>query len=282
MTVSPPADRPMRAYRLAYDGDAYRGFQRQPDAATVEGAVFDALDDLGVHRREDGAPPGYAAAGRTDAGVSALAQTIGLRAPGWLSPEALNGALPADVRAWAVADAPVGFHATHDATARTYEYHLFDDAHALDVDRVAAALERLAGAHDFHNLTPADSGTRRTLATDLRTDGPFLVLTFSAGGFPRQLVRRAVSLVESVATGEADVSRVDRLLDGPAVDGPEGIPPAEAHPLVLTAVDYPDLAFTADPGSTSAVAGTLATHRDRLGTRARVVDRLLEGITAHE
>ena len=44
------------------------------------------------------------AAGRTDAGVSALAQTVAFDAPEWLTPRALNAELPAEIRAWASAD----------------------------------------------------------------------------------------------------------------------------------------------------------------------------------
>ena len=106
-----------RAYRVAYDGRPFHGFQRQPDVSTVADALLDALRDLGVAFDGD-VPPGYAAAGRTDAGVSALAQTVAFEAPAWLSPAAFNSELPASVRAWAAADAPEGFHATHDAVER--------------------------------------------------------------------------------------------------------------------------------------------------------------------
>ena len=61
----------MRAFRVAYDGRPYSGFQRQPDVPTVEDTLLDALRALGVFEGSD-VPPGYAAAGRTDAGVSAL------------------------------------------------------------------------------------------------------------------------------------------------------------------------------------------------------------------
>ena len=69
----------MRAYRIAYDGRPYYGFQRQPDVPTVEDDLFDALRALDAFSGEK--PPSYAAAGRTDAGVSALAQTVALRPP---------------------------------------------------------------------------------------------------------------------------------------------------------------------------------------------------------
>ncbi|ERH00453.1 MAG: hypothetical protein J07HN6_02073 [Halonotius sp. J07HN6] len=38
----------MRAFRLAYDGRPFYGFQRQPSVPTVEGALFDALRALSV------------------------------------------------------------------------------------------------------------------------------------------------------------------------------------------------------------------------------------------
>ena len=83
----------MRAYRLAYDGAGYRGFQRQPHGETVEDALFGALRDLDV-AFVDGSPVGYTAAGRTDAGVSARAQTVAFEAPEWLRPRAFDAELP--------------------------------------------------------------------------------------------------------------------------------------------------------------------------------------------
>jgi len=53
-----------RAYRVAYDGRPYHGFQRQPDVPTVEGELLGALRRLGVC--DDGAtPPGRAASWNT-------------------------------------------------------------------------------------------------------------------------------------------------------------------------------------------------------------------------
>lgn len=234
---------PMRAFRLAYDGRPFYGFQRQPTVPTVEGAVFDALRDLGVLGPDERKPPGYAAAGRTDRGVSAVAQTVGFDSPEWLTPRALNGELPDTVRAWAHADTE-GFHATHDATSREYTYHLH--APAADVELAHEAVTRLAGEHDFHNLTPDDHDTVRTLAGDIERDGGFLVVALRAGGFSRQLVRRIVTLVRDVATGRAALSEIDRVLSAAVLSGPGGIAAAPAAPLVLTGVSYPDLDFVVD------------------------------------
>ncbi|WP_159904307.1 tRNA pseudouridine(38-40) synthase TruA [Salinirussus salinus] len=226
-----------RAYRVAYDGRAYHGFQRQPDVPTVEDALLDALRALDVCPG-DGTPPGWAAAGRTDAGVSALAQTVAFDAPAWLSPAAFTSELPADVWVWADAAAPADFHATHDATSRAYTYHLHAPADEVDDARARGTLAELAGEHDFHNLTPDDEGTVRDLETDLEREGEFLRLRLRASGFPRQLVRRVVSLVAEFGRGTPSGDRLERVLSPEPLSGPEGVPPAPAEPLVLTEVSY--------------------------------------------
>ena len=248
-----------RAFRVAYDGREYAGFQRQPHATTVEGTLLRALAEHGLLDRGDGpthaTPPGYAAAGRTDAGVSAVAQTVAFEAPTWLTPRAFNGHLPGSVRVWAAADVRDGFHATHDAVRRTYRYHLYAPAAgaaspapdgAVDDGRVRDALDRLSGRHDFHNLTSDDAGTVRDLTATASRDGDLLVVEVTAGGFPRALVRRLVAAVRAVGRGHTEPSRIDRLLDAEPVPGELGVGPAPPEPLVLWDVAYDGVAFDVD------------------------------------
>lgn len=264
----------MRAFRIAYDGRPYYGFQRQPDVPTVAGAILDALSRLDALDGET--PPGYAAAGRTDAGVSALAQTVAFECPDWLSPAALNGELPEDIRAWASADTPEDFHATHHAGARTYVYSLY--APEADRDAARAALDRLSGEHDFHNLTPDDTGTRRHLSASLSADGPMLELTVRAGGFPRQLVRRLVSLVAAVACGERELAHLDRVLSPEPLSGPDGVAPAPPYPLLLQAVAYSDLTFEADPNAAIEARDVFESRQQEHAVRARVAGKIADGI----
>lgn len=261
----------MRAYRIAYDGQPYHGFQRQPDVPTVEDVLFDALRALDIF--EGDKPPQYAAAGRTDAGVSAVAQTVAFDAPAWLSPAAFNSELPGDIRAWASTDAPSDFHATHHAHRREYTYLLY--APDADERRVRRALDALAGEHDFHNLSPDSSGTRRTLSTGLAREGRFLSLRFRSDGFPRQLVRRAVSLVASVAREETDIDRIERALAPEPLLGPDGIQPASPGPLVLTAVSY-DLLFDVDEEAARRTRDLFRRIEVEHATRARVARRILD------
>ena len=275
----------MRAYRVAYDGRPYHGFQRQPDVDTVEGRLRSALVRLGVCERGDGLPEGYAAAGRTDAGVSARAQTVAFDAPAWLSPTAFNGELPEDIRVWASADVPAEFHATHDATERAYTYYLYappDGDHPghspVDDGRWADAVDALAGTHDFHNLTSDDTGTERTVDIDWARDGQFLVARFTAGGFCRQLVRRLVSLAGAVADGSAPLSKVDRVLSPAPVSGPDGVPPAPPEPLVLADVSYPDVTFSRDEDAAADAGRAFENCRANARTTARVAGHITDGL----
>jgi tRNA pseudouridine38-40 synthase len=275
-----------RAFRLAYDGRPYHGFQRQPDVPTVEGTLLEALLELGVvGEPDDGSPPstaptpaGYAAAGRTDAGVSAVAQTVAFDCPDWCTPRALNGALPGTVRAWAAADAPPGFHATHDATRRAYVYHLYGPD--LDDEPARRAAHRLSGEHDYRNLTADDRGTVRDLAVTVERDGSFLAVRVAADGFARELVRRLVSLVRAVAAGEASLGKVARVLGPDRIEGPEGVPAAPPTPLVLVGVDYPGLSFATDPEAAASARAVFDEQRVEGLVVARVAERVLDGLDA--
>lgn len=262
----------MRAFRVAYDGTGYRGFQRQPHGETVEDTLFDALERLEIPF-EDGVPAGYSAAGRTDAGVSARTQTIAIEAPEWLTPRAINSELPADIRAWAQADVRETFHATHDAIERTYRYFLY--APDIDEERAETAAGRLSGQHDFHNFTPDETGTERDLTVRIRRDGPFLLVDCIAGGFARQLVRRVVSVVESVGLGDRDPAFLDRALREDSLEGSEGIPPAAPEPLVLLDVSYPGIEFEVDDDAAESAREVFEERRRNRLAGARVAGTLL-------
>jgi tRNA pseudouridine38-40 synthase len=266
----------MRAYRVAYDGRPYSGFQRQPDVPTVEGHLLAGLARLGVAGGTAGPPDGYAAAGRTDAGVSAVAQTVAFDAPDWLTPTAFASELPADICVWASADVPDTFHATHDAVERCYTYFL--SASEADDTLAVEALDAICGRHDYHNLTPDDEGTVRELSGRVERDGDTLVVTVRAGGFARQLVRRVVGLFDEILRGDAAVSKVDRVFSADPLPGPEGVAPAPAYPLVLSGVDYPGVAFETDEAAVETARSTFEDRRVERRTAARVAGYVVSGL----
>ncbi|WP_440988784.1 tRNA pseudouridine(38-40) synthase TruA [Haloarchaeobius baliensis] len=269
---------PRRAFRVAYDGRPFHGFQRQPTLPTVEDALFDALRELGVLADDADKPAGYAAAGRTDAGVFGLGQTVAFDAPDWLTPRAFDGELPAAVRAWAHADAPDDFHATHDATSRAYEYHLSAPDADLELARVAA--DRLRGTHDFRDLSAVSSGnTTRTLTTaTVERDDDFLVIRVRGDGFLHELVRRLVSLVRAVATGEVPPERVDSVLVPGTLPDHEIPPPAPPGGLVFLDAAYPGLDFGPDTRGVESVREVFGDRAVRATTRGRLCRRVVAGV----
>src|SRR5690242_14627917 len=107
---------------LAYDGTEYVGWQRQASGTSIQGLLEEALATI------EGQPVTVTGAGRTDAGVHAIAQVASVRVSKTLACDqylrALNVALPEDVRVRRVEDAPGTFHARFDVRDKTYRYRL--------------------------------------------------------------------------------------------------------------------------------------------------------------
>jgi len=107
------------ALRIAYDGGAFRGFQRQPGLPSIEQALLDSLAPLGI-------APRLEVAARTDAGVHALSQFVSFWARADLEPavlrEAVNRGSPPALTCLDAWRAPPAFHARASATSRTYFY----------------------------------------------------------------------------------------------------------------------------------------------------------------
>ena len=193
---------------LEYDGSDFHGWARQPGLRTVEGVLGDGLDR--VFPRWSG----LAVAGRTDAGVHALAQVASLDAEGGPplehAADALNAVLPRDVAVTAAAEAPPGFHARFSARSRTYRYRVdrrptrspFEARRSwwqpqpIDEDLLHASAALLPGTHDFRAFTPTETQhtvfTRTVERAEWRRDGDTLEFEITAESFLRHMVRSLV------------------------------------------------------------------------------------------
>ncbi len=201
---------------LAYEGTAFAGWQRQPDARTVQDALEQSLAII------EERPVAIVAAGRTDAGVHAKAQVASVAVRNRLPPRvlmrALNVRLPHDLRVTSIEDVAPDFDARRHARGKVYHYTmaLGDDPgpfvrrlvwhipHALDVPAMAAAASLLVGEHDFAAFQASGSdvqtSVRRLLRSSLEDDqGPprYLRYQVTGTGFLRHMVRNIVgTLVE--------------------------------------------------------------------------------------
>src|SRR3954452_1283910 len=222
------------AARVEYDGTEFVGFQLQPDARTVQGALETALAPLGGEGRivVDGA-------GRTDTGVHATGQVIAFTYPGALSAEqlerALNGRLPRDVAVRDVRQVPLAFHPRRAARYREYRYTVWNGPRSPLRERTAlsvrvpldtAAMERagsvFVGRHDFSAFGAADRQPVRTVhAVRVRRTGRLVTIDVRADAFLRGMVRRMVAALLEVGAGKMNDSEVAAALAArvPALNG---------------------------------------------------------------
>jgi tRNA pseudouridine38-40 synthase len=241
---------------LHYDGAAFHGWQRQPQARTVQAELEAALGRLcGTHVPVTGS-------GRTDAGVHARGQAAGVRVPPrWSAAQlrnALNGVLPGDVWVAAAYEMRPEFHARYGATARRYRYFVGTDGGAMspfrrrwefaargriDFALAGRAAALLLGTHRFRGFavqgtapaTDDHSCTVRQAEWQERPGG--LVFEITANRFLHHMVRFIVGTCLDVASGRRPLDDIAGLLV--ASDNRQVSAPAPAHALFLEAVEYP-------------------------------------------
>ena len=267
------------ARRLAliveYDGAGYHGFQLQPDAPTVQGALEEAIHKLTGERVR------VRAAGRTDAGVHAVGQVVAFDTSSTLPPstvvDAMNHHLPSDV---AVREAhPVGpsFDPRRSALGRSYRYTVLNRrarspllrwracliGQALDADRMREAAALLVGEHDFARFAGPlpdrrASTVRRVYEAEVRRKSRLITFDVSANAFlPHQVRRMAGALVE-VGRGKLPLDDFAGLLDGKrGIGGAPSLPP---HGLCLMRVEYENFPPAAEPDWAGSLSGGRETN----------------------
>ncbi len=251
---------PRLLFSCAYDGAPYLGWQSQRGGNTVQDTLEAAFACILK------APLRIAAAGRTDAGVHALAQCFHADLPescrmdarAWRA--ALNAHLPASIRVMEVRPVPADFHARFDATGKLYEYTLCRAAvlppflagrvwhhpRPLDVCLLAEALRCYEGRHDFRHFAarrgnepdPPPPGFYERIIWSARVveDGELLRLRFHGNGFMYRMVRLLAGTACQVATGRLPLAALAGMLDCEAGETSRFCAPAGG--LCLQRVEY--------------------------------------------
>jgi tRNA pseudouridine38-40 synthase len=217
---------------LEYDGTRYSGWQEQKNARTVMGEIRKAASEvLGSDIEMQGA-------GRTDAGVHALAQVMHLKTASRVQHSLevimrrMNDLLPADIALLHIEAVPRKFHARHDARSRVYVYRIsrrkqaflkryvwwIKDDLNLKVMQQAASL--LVGRHDFVCFRAADASRpdESTIVeveqAVVETEDDMIQIRIEASHFLWRMVRRIIGVLVKVGKGEVSMEEFRRLIEG--------------------------------------------------------------------
>jgi len=221
---------------LAYRGDCFAGFARQPGLDTVEGALLEAIVPIAPDVK------GLSVGGRTDKGVHALGQVVSFWSKAPCDPRAIEEAIDA-VRPGAMAALEVRsvtrpFHAQHSASMRRYAYFLETSVDAGQLDRMLFALVGRRCFNAFARDTPKGQPTVRTLfeARARRIDDATVRIDLAGDGFLRRQVRVLVATAKSEVLGGAGEDALVKL----AEQGDRALTaiPAAPEGLYLVRVGY--------------------------------------------
>lgn len=253
---------------LSYDGANFSGWQTQPGRRTVQDEFERAWREI------TGEQVRVTAAGRTDAGVHAWGQVVGVESATRIDPAALvlalNAKLPDDAAVRTVEAAPDGFHATTAARRKRYRYTIYNHRRRavflrrytwhvptpLDVAAMHAGVQHLVGTHDFASFQSAGSereSTVRTLfaaeATCTAAGAPshaggcagdesqsLVAIEVEGDGFLYNMVRSIAGTLAEVGRGKRDPAWVAEVLA--ARDRTHAGQTAPAHGLTMLWVSY--------------------------------------------
>jgi tRNA pseudouridine38-40 synthase len=212
---------------LEYDGTGYRGWQTQQNARSVQGTLIQAAGEY------FGRDVDVQGAGRTDAGVHALAQVAHLIVGNVQQPrkirEGLNDLLPAGINILKVEQSAADFHARHDAVARVYVYvisrvrtafgkrYVWWVKDALNTVKMKEACQLFLGFHDFASF--ADRRLDRNASTKVQIDsigieeiGDLIIFRVAGSHFLWKMVRRMAGVLVEAGRGNLAKGDVEAML----------------------------------------------------------------------
>ena len=217
---------------LEYDGTNILGWQRQLDGPSVQEYLETVLQRLSVRQTE------IAAAGRTDAGVHALAQVAHMDFDTAMEPWKIREAFNAHLReleapVFVIDVEPVSpdFHARFSAKGRGYIYRILNRRAPsvlrqnrvwwvpvpLDADAMRRAAVYLLGNHDFTSFRAAACQAKSPVKTLDRLDidkiDDEIVFTVEARSFLHHQVRNMVGTLKLVGEHKLQPEDIKKILE---------------------------------------------------------------------
>ncbi|MBX3562001.1 MAG: tRNA pseudouridine(38-40) synthase TruA [Sphingomonas sp.] len=222
----------MTRFRLTveYDGRPFMGWQRQAHGPSVQQAIEEAIGAI-THEQVT-----LHAAGRTDAGVHALAMTahVDIDKPitAFRLADGTNAKLrPLPVAILAAQEVDEDFHARFSCIGRRYVYRIVNRRAPLaleagkgwrvpvwlDADDMNKAAQVLVGKHDFTTFRSAhcqsDSPVKTLDRLTVRRLGEVIEIEAAARSFLHHQVRSMVGCLELVGRGKWDKTDLKAALD---------------------------------------------------------------------
>ena len=240
------------ALGVEYNGSSFCGWQTQPAKCAVQDALERALTQIA------GENIATICAGRTDAGVHAIAQVVHFDstavrpATAWV--RGVNTLMPNTAAVTWMHPVAMEFSARHSAVARHYRYVMLNHpvrpalnqgrvawCHApLDVARMREAAAYLVGEHDFSafrsSACQAKSPVRELRSLAVRRCGDYVVFDLVANAFLHHMVRNIVGCLVYVGKGRQAPDWAREVLAGR--DRTQAAPTLEAAGLYLAHVSY--------------------------------------------
>jgi tRNA pseudouridine38-40 synthase len=204
---------------IEYDGGPFMGWQRQEHGPSVQQALEEAL------QRMTGEQAQFTAAGRTDAGVHALAMSAHVDVMKPLTPHRLREGLNALVRPDPIsildaAEVPDDWHARFSCIGRRYLFRILNRrappaldagrvwhiAVPLDVKAMRQGAAHLVGRHDFTTFRSAhcqsDSPVKTLDRLEVSRAGDEIHVEAAARSFLHHQVRSMVGCLALVGRGQ--------------------------------------------------------------------------------
>jgi len=211
---------------IEYDGTRYSGWQAQQYSKTVQGTILKAAEQVFGNLKE------IQGAGRTDAGVHALAQIAHLVVAKELPTKkiqfALNDLLPFDINILSVEKVHERFHARHSAISRSYIYQISKRRTAfgkefvwwikdeLNVKAMQEAAKIFIGMHDFASFADKklEKGETKCLveSVELAEVDELILFRIRASHFLWKMVRRIVGTLVEVGRGNISKEKIEFYL----------------------------------------------------------------------
>ena len=222
----------MTRWRLTieYDGGPFMGWQRQEHGPSVQQTLEEAI------ARMTGEPAAFTAAGRTDAGVHALAMPAHVDVAKSLTPHRLREGLNALVRPWPISVLEVAtvaddWHARFSCLGRRYRYRILNRRAppALDGGRVwhvavpllVEAMQEgaamLVGRHDFTTFRSVQCQSESPVKTldslEVGKVGEEIHIHAAARSFLHHQVRSMVGCLALVGRGQWEPRDIRNALE---------------------------------------------------------------------